>query len=281
MPPKKAVSYKGRVVFLHGYTQSSSIFYAKLSALRKKLQKLGYKAVYLNGPCKLTAAQLPSSDALSKFNTVVSEDEDLNYRAWWTKKHVTNTEVDLTASVDAVRDYIENGTIIPDPDQKDDYEEGDKELPILGLVGFSQGASMAGLLTHKFGELFGSKTLKFAVLYSGFKLDTSKGSGNEQYDSYYPKDSGEGDGIRYLHVYGELDTVVADDRALTFYNVVKKSSDLLKHPGGHFVPNSKLLIDQVTNWIQHADSDEVEEKKEVDEDDLDALMDMMDNLGKA
>lgn len=280
MPPKKAVAYKGRVLFLHGYTQSSSIFYAKLSALRKRLQKLGYKSIYLNGPCRLTPAQLPSSDSLSKFSSVVSEHEDPNYRAWWTKKHLTNAEVDLSRSIEAIRDYVENGTIVPDPDHKEDSDEGDKELPILGLVGFSQGASMAALLTHKFPELFGVTTLKFAVLYSGFKLDTSKGSGNEQYDSFYPKDGGEKDGVRYLHVYGELDTVVADDRSMTFYEVVKPSSDLLKHPGGHFVPNSKLLVDQVTNWIQHLEEKEGE-KEEKNEDDLDALMDMMDNLGKA
>lgn len=282
MPPKKEIQYKGRILFLHGYTQSSSIFYAKTSALRKKLQKLQYKAVYLNGPFKLTPAQLPSSDALSKFSTVIAEeDEETNYRAWWVKSE--RNEIDITTSVEAVKDYITNGTIIPDADSEESSEEEkqkDSELPIVGLVGFSQGAAFASLLVHKFDQFFEIDTLKFAVLYSGFKIDTSKASPNAHYGGHYTGDKGESDTVKLLHVYGELDTVVADDRALTFYEHSPNNSDLLKHPGGHFVPNSKLLIDQVTNWMQHTLSTETKpETKE--EDDLDALMDMMDNLGKA
>lgn len=282
MAPKKDIPYKGRILFLHGYTQSSSIFYAKTSALRKKLQKLQYKAIYLNGPFKLTPAQLPSNDALSKFSTVIAdENEETNYRAWWVKNELD--KVDITASIDSVKDYITNGTVIQDDETEavsQEIIETDAKLPIVGLVGFSQGAAFASLLVHKFDQLFGIDTLKFAVMYSGFKLDTSKNSPNHHYDHLYTTDKGEDGKVKLLHVYGELDTVVSDDRALTFYEHSPNNSDLLKHPGGHFVPNSKLLIDQVTNWIQHTMSEETKSDKK-DEDDLDALMDMMDNLGKA
>ncbi|KAK7680911.1 hypothetical protein QCA50_015961 [Cerrena zonata] len=283
MPPKKQIDYKGRIIFLHGYTQTSSIFYAKTSALRKKLQKLKYKSVYLNGPYKLTPAQLPSNDALSKFNSVVPEDEeDTNLRAWWIKKDYYKDAVEISLAVDTIKDYINNGKIIPDDDSTEDEkanDDDDSNIPIVGIIGFSQGAALGGLLAHDFKDIFGIE-LKFAVLYSGFKIDTSKESASSQYDKYYTQDGGKSDNFKLLHVYGELDTVVSEERSVSLYNHSKANSDILKHPGGHFVPNSKLLIDQVTNWILHTEIEQQPEKPK-EEDSLDDLMDMMDNLGKA
>lgn len=279
MPPKKENQFKGKILFLHGYTQSSSIFYAKTSALRKKLLKLNYKPVYLNGPTKLIPADLPSTDSLSKFNTVISDEEETNYRSWWVKPHNTNDGIDPSEAIAEVKNYIEKGEIIPDNDLVQEPEsEEDRKLPIVGLIGFSQGAAFAGLISHKFKELFGVESLKFVILYSGFKVDTSEKSGNAKYKDYYPTDNGDSDKFKLLHVYGELDTVVYEDRALSLYNITKANSDILKHPGGHFVPNSKLMIDQATNWIVHTMDDKQEISKP--EDDLDSLMGIIDGLGK-
>ena len=69
---------------------------------------------------------------------------------------------------------------------------------------------------------------------------------------------------------------------MSLYNITKEKSDLLKHPGGHFVPNSKLYIDQVVNWIQSDDKPKETEKEEKKaDDDIDSLLEMMDNIGKA
>lgn len=280
MPSKKEIKFKGKILFLHGYTQSSSVFYAKTSALRKKLLKLNYKSVYLNGPTKLTPADLPSTDSLSKFNTVISDDEETNYRSWWIKPHNTNDGIDLSEPLAEIKNYIDKGEIIPDNDLVQETEsDEERRLPIVGIIGFSQGAALAGLLSHKFKDLFGVDSLKFVILYSGFKIDTSEKSGNAKYKDYYPADNGESDQFKVLHIYGELDTVVHEDRVLSLYEITKANSDILKHPGGHFVPNSKLMVDQTTNWIVHI----MENKQEISkpEDDLDSLMDMMDGLGKA
>lgn len=267
---------KGKILFLHGYTQSASIFYAKSLALRKKLIKLGYKVVYLQGPLKLTGVDLPQS--LGEFNTVVKDDEDNNLRAWWVKKQHTNDNIELLAAFDVIRNYVDKQELIEDPDMDVTPEtEEEKQLPIVGLVGFSQGAAMAGLVALTWKETFGKPDLKFCVLYSGFKLDTSANSGNEQYAKYYAKTLPEP--LRLLTVYGELDTVVEETRLLSLYNYYKSQLDLLKHPGGHFVPNSKLYVEQVCNWIEGLDAPKPEEKKK--EESLDDLLDMMDNLGKA
>ncbi|OBA19297.1 hypothetical protein METBIDRAFT_46884 [Metschnikowia bicuspidata var. bicuspidata NRRL YB-4993] len=299
MSGKKVVEFKGRVLFLHGFTQSSSVFYAKTSALRKKLKALKYQAVYLNAPLKLTPSQLPSSDSLSKFNTVAAEpDEETNYRAWWFRDN--NGKVTLDHAINAVRQYIEHGTIIDGSpeDQKikadlfsenddigssgeanlENFESSNKsELPpIVGIIGFSQGACLAGGLVDQFEKMFGVP-LKFAVLYSGFKLDTTL---MPEYKSLYTSDDGQSTNANLLHVIGELDTIVGDDRAYTLYDISKKNSHVLKHPGGHFVPNSKLLVNQVTNWIQSVDVEaERKEKQETQsiDDDLLAAFDKLGN----
>ncbi|EMG46529.1 FSH3 Family of serine hydrolases 3 [Candida maltosa Xu316] len=284
MPPKTSTKYKGKILFLHGYTQSASLFYAKTSALRKKLIKIGYKCVYLNGPYVLTPAELPTTDSLSKFGS--STADDMTYRSWWVKHDGTNNSVNLEKSIEAIKNYLKDGEIIPDEDLKVEPEtDEEKKLPVVGIIGFSQGAAFGGLIAHKFHELFETEPLKFVVLYSGFKLDTSKETGNDKYHEHYPQTEEEviNSHFKYLHVYGELDTVVEESRGYSLYHLTKSSSDFLKHPGGHFVPNSKLYIDQVTNWIQSVENKQDEEatEQEKKKDDIDSLLDMMDNFGKA
>lgn len=274
MAPKKQIAYKARILFLHGFAQSSSVFYAKTSALRKKLQSLQYKAVYLNAPVNLTPAQLPSSDSLSKFNTVAADDdEETNYRGWWTRNADGTYEIENAIST--VREYIDASKIVegsPEDAKANSPLEDDASLPIVGVIGFSQGAAFAGALVHTFEELFSVSTLEFAILYSGFKIDTGL---MPNYAKLYTLAEGRDTKARILHVVGELDTVVGDDRAYTFYNTTKENLDLLKHPGGHFVPNSKLLIDQVVNWMVNSPAPEKEKPK----DDIDDLLAMMDKIG--
>lgn len=269
----KQPDYKARVLFLHGYTQCSSMFYAKTLALRKKLQSFGYKAIYLNGPDKLVPADLPTTDALSRFSSAAAApEEETNYRSWWIRD--ADGVCPLEGAIDTIKQYIDENKIVEGSEEDAKVgllvETEDTELPIVGLIGFSQGAALAGALVHTFEELFGVSTLDFAVLYSGFKLDTRI---MPQYNKYYTSDDGASTKARMLHVVGELDTVVGDDRAYTLYDVSKKNSHVLKHPGGHFVPNSKVMVERAVNWIA------AEEKKEEKKDDMDDLLAMMDKIG--
>ncbi|CAK9441550.1 uncharacterized protein LODBEIA_P54180 [Lodderomyces beijingensis] len=292
-PPK-------RILFFHGYTQNAALFRAKTSALRKKLQKFGFNCIYLNAPYVLSPADLPTTDSLSKFGSATSgEESPVTYRGWWIKPNKSNDCIDLDLSIAAVRDYVQSGEIIADDEKEEKSEskskgksqEGSEDGDVVGLIGFSQGASFAGLIAEKFNELFGARGhhVKFVVCYSGFKLDTSPRSGNEKYQGYY---RGGGDGrLRYLHVYGELDTVVDETRSLTLYQAKQSVSDVLKHPGGHFVPNSKLYVDQVCGWVSNVMNGEEPEKSEKQgndndnkkskDDDIDELLAMMDGFGKA
>lgn len=276
MPQKLAKPEKGRIIFLHGLTQSASVFYAKTLALRKKLAALGYSSVYLNGPFKLMPAQLPFSDWASRFGAVeAQDDEEANYRGWWTKDGKEKYEIET--AIAAVKDYIDNGTIVEGSaeDARVALPDTGNSLPIVGVIGFSQGAALASALVDLCEELLGVQ-LKFAVLYSGFKIDTKA---LPQYADKYTADGGKSTDAKLLHVIGELDTVVGEDRAFSFYDITKLNSELLKHPGGHFVPNSKLMVERVTNWIQSVDADADEKPVEQPEDTVDDLLAMIDKLG--
>lgn len=270
------VALKGRVLLLHGFTQSSSLFYAKTLALRKKLAGLGYVSVYLNGPKVLTPAQLPSSDILSKFSSVENS-EGLNYRGWWLR-NADNSYL-AEEGIETVKRYVLEGYIVPGSPEDEKLklaqqeENGNiSELPIVGLVGFSQGAALISLMVDQFEKLCGVP-IQWAVLYSGFKVDTKL---MPHYNKYYTQDLGESTSAKLLHVVGELDTVVGEDKALTFYEASPKNSDLFKHPGGHFVPNSKTMVDRVVSWIEAPASTDA---KKPAEDSVDDLLSMMDKLG--
>lgn len=271
-------TFKARVLFFHGYAQSALIFYAKSSALRKKLMKMGYKCVYLNGPDRLNPAEFPSNDVMSKFNTItVEEGKPSNLRGWWMKSPNDNT-IHIDKAIDTIKQYVNENKVIEEDDEdfKQDITKEDEKLPIVGVIGFSQGAGLIGLLMSKFKELF-NIDLQFAILYSGFKIETHKGSVNEMYDSYYKGYTGD---YKVLHVIGELDTVVSEERTMNMYKCSQEISTLLSHPGGHFVPNSKLYVEKVTNWILSLEQEEQKEPNKKD-DDLDDLLNMMDSIGKA
>lgn len=229
-----------KILFLHGYAQSASIYSAKTGALRKALQKAGYETVYLEGPY-----HLPSDDE------IVGNGIDLY--GWWP---YSMTDFDITDGLNEVKEKIKEH-----PDE------------IEGIISFSQGAGLTGVISAQFKEIIPS--LKWVILFSGFKLNPKK------YDVIYENEVH----VPSLHVLGELDTVVEEERSMRLFNVWNaKKKTLLKHQGGHFVPNSKDFVGKVLNWIQNVEIETESSKEQEPEadinDDMD-LLDAIDNIGKA
>lgn len=215
-----------KILFLHGYAQSAQIFSGKTGGLRKALVKQGYDTVYLNGPIKLNQENAGHE---------ISNDSELY--GWWKFGDDNFDESELFEIIKSQCDINE----------------------IEGLIGFSQGGGLSGILTSFLPNL------KFSVIFSGFKLK------NEKFDKYYKEIN-----IPILNVIGELDTVVEESRSLNLYKVCNEDSLLLKHQGGHFVPNSKDFVNKVISWIVNMEKEEAQE-----EEDLESLMNAIDNLGKA
>jgi predicted esterase len=136
-------------------------------------------------------------------------------------------------------------------------EHSSSDDPIAGVVGFSQGGSMAGMLAAAMepgravpeGKEWGwveavrkankGRALGFAVVYSGFYAPPE-----ELRWLYEPKV-----GTPTLHFIGSLDTVVDESRSR---GLVARCEDpvVVVHPGGHHVPVSKEWVMPLVGFIK-------------------------------
>ena len=142
--------------------------------------------------------------------------------------------------------------------------------PFDGAIGFSQGGAAAGMLAalldgrperreafvalHEresrapvfpatFLNAKGDLThppLKFVVVYSGFAAPP------EMHGAFYePMIT-----TPSLHVFGGLDTVVAEDRGQRLVQACDEAGrEVLVHPGGHFVPSQRVYLDAVVGFV--------------------------------
>ncbi|CAI0650816.1 unnamed protein product, partial [Colletotrichum noveboracense] len=137
-----------------------------------------------------------------------------------------------------------------------------------GVVGFSQGAAFAGLLTamletpyrdvpeemrpwvQELREANGGKPFKFAVMYCGFFAPPP-----ELQWAYEPKIK-----TPTLHFLGSLDTVVEESRS---QGLVERCEEpmVVVHPGGHYVPISKEWAMPLIGFIKKIADEEAAKSK--------------------
>ncbi|VEU20140.1 DEKNAAC100930 [Brettanomyces naardenensis] len=234
MPIKASKPVKGTILVLHGFAQNSSGFAIKASGIRKALKKAGYHTVFIDGPLKLAAADMPF-----EVKSNGTPFEDLNLRGW---TYTQPDRFDIQPSLDAVKAaYKEYG-------------------PFIGLLGFSQGAGIVGAILNKFSEIVDDDKakLKFAMFYSGFRYK------QESMEKFYTEKIK----VPTLHVLGELDTVVSHERSQALIDQCENAT-VIKHPGGHYVPSTKELVNREVAWVERAVNGGEEEKKEEASEDKD------------
>lgn len=257
MAPKVIKPIKGTVLVLHGYAQNGRSFAIKASGIRKAFKKAGYHTIFVDGPLVLKQADMPF-----EVKTNGTPFEELNLRGW---THTQAGMFNIQPALDTVKSaYQEHG-------------------PFIGIMGFSQGAGVLGAILSRYNEIVGDDKalsyLKFALFYSGFIYE------NEGMDKYYAKKIE----IPTLHIMGELDTVVSNDRTKKLISQCTDAT-ILHHPGGHYVPSTKALLRKEIAWVDNAvgDSSDGSPKKldakaqaAKDKKELDDLAAQMANLGKA
>ncbi|KAH3902813.1 putative serine hydrolase SCDLUD_000404 [Saccharomycodes ludwigii] len=261
---------KKKILMLHGHAQSDKVFSSKTGGLRKTLNKLGYELYYPCAPTEIVPCDFPENlDIASTFNTT----SGTNMYTWLLRDPITQYEQIPEITKDYLYNYIlENG-------------------PFHGIIGFSQGSGYGGLLSTNINELLNlteleQSPLNFFVNFSGYRMKTP------ELQKYYSNDILN---IPSLHVLGELDSVVEESRVMSLYDACPEDKrTLLKHPGGHFVPNSKSFVTKVANWLQVVDGGISEQQKEIINKDEtstsnetsnkpmldDDLLDIIDGLGK-
>lgn len=253
---------KGTVLCLHGFAQNGVVFSVKASGIRKALKKAGYHTVFIDAPLKLTPDDLPFAAS-----NLGADDkaEEVNFRGW---VYTQPEKFDIQPSLDVVKEaYKEHG-------------------PFIGILGFSQGAGIVGTILSSFNEIVGdekaSDYLKFAIMYAGFKFE------NPSVQHYYEKRIT----LPTLHVLGELDTLVSNDRSLEFADLCDDKV-ILKHPGGHYCPSTKDLLKSEVAWVnsvvdgtrekdgEKAPATEESKKAAVADEEIKKLSDDLEKLGKA
>lgn len=280
MATNQSLEFTGRVLFLHGYTQNAGLFHSKTLALRKKLISMKLKPVYLNAPLLIEQSQLDAAEEILKITNLTGSKEEHNYRSWAERR--PDLKYTFGHAKETVSDYIKNGTIIVGTTEDEAAnlildKETDLKLPIVGLVGFSQGAAFSAAMVDKFEELYGVPPLQWAILYSGYMFDIRA---MPEHAYLFSKDRGiSSKSTRLLHVLGELDTVVSEERSMQLFDYVPEVSTMLKHPGGHFVPNSRPFVEKVANWIVAKEEPPKKEERKDEKSDLDSLLDMMKGFG--
>lgn len=206
-----------KILCLHGYTQSGSLFSRKASGLRKALMKAGHELHFIDGPLKIELSELPFEPT--------PEMADLDMRGWWSVKEGDSRYGDTTDAFKTVKEAVE------------------RLGPFDGIFGFSQGAGLTALLCKALKDLVPSHPpLKFVVMYSSFKLKAE--SAQHWYETPFTVPS--------LHVMGTLDTLVPEERSMQLVNCWDSSKvNILKHPGGHYTPSQKPMLQSVVGFVNN------------------------------
>jgi predicted esterase len=274
-----------KILMLHGYTQSGPLFRSKTRALEKNLAKAfpthTLTLSYPTAPIQLFKSDIPNWDdpngTASFENSTPGGEEAPDAWGWWRRKgdkepySYEGMEVGFARLAEVLK------------------EEG----PFDGVIGFSQGGALAGLLAstletgrreafelaQKDGGMRYPESLeedtgfvtdvvhppfKFAVSYSGFGA-----SNNKLYQAFYePKIS-----TPMLHYIGSVDTVVEEKRSLRLVDACvdgRKEGRVVYHPGGHFLPSSqRQVVAPLIAFIKEIIEGAEERKKEENVEDMD------------
>ncbi|OAX42819.1 hypothetical protein K503DRAFT_862784 [Rhizopogon vinicolor AM-OR11-026] len=198
-----------KVLMLHGYAQNANIFSKHLGALRESMGK-DIDLVFVDGPIVLHPVDPGGSSASTSLTVLgaseadmTSSDSSATPRAWFKLNPERTAAHRLENSLLYLRDIL----------QRDRYD---------GVFGFSQGASMAVLLSallerpHTYppflidGEA-PHPPLKFCVCVSGFKLPG------------YPSTQifGTSYSTPTLHILGRTDVVVIEEWSKALLNLAE------------------------------------------------------------
>jgi len=231
-----------RVLMLHGFTQNGNIFNKRMGAIRKAAGKT-CDFVCLDGPHILQPVDMPldfgSLDRPEAVETTV--DPELIPRAWWRSNEDRTVYIGVDETLVYVRDFLK--------------KEVEGKGPFDVVLGFSQGAGMAALLTALLEQPTAYPPVSFVdpetqqPIHPPFKRAVY-GSGFRPADLklthlFIGEDGGQrllGTQTKTLHVIGRLDPVVSPKRMSTLVDCcVQENLRVEEHDGGHFTPSQ-------SNW---------------------------------
>lgn len=250
-----------KVLCLPGYLQSGSTLARKSSGLRKILsKKLGIQVDYIT-PCHEIKSRQELSFPLGPTNEesdkVWSQIVENGSNARWFDAQSANNYIGLDESIKFVIDHIE------------------KNGPYDGIIGFSQGAAMAVMITNCLKKYLPTHPpFKISMIVSGFCLTVPSNDDlsdenkqrilqitdvhqyatevkiSKKAAEYLCDANGESTGkvlpTEVILLYGANDSIVPPIRSEyvgSLYNA--KLVHTFAHEGGHFFPNDKKVVQPI------------------------------------
>ncbi|ORX88808.1 hypothetical protein K493DRAFT_410818 [Basidiobolus meristosporus CBS 931.73] len=190
-----------KILCLHGYTQNAEVFSKKTSAWRKACEGFA-DFVYVSAP----HTAIPSTDGGAYVPGAATDSE----RVWYIVKAEGTLIYDkLEASLEYLAQVLEN------------------EGPFDGIIGFSQGAATAGILS---ALLEGSQPLTEKCLHPPFRFGIFIGGYLPAAPKYSPLFATPLS-MPSLHLIGRYDTVVSIEKSEALSKGFRNSTSLY-HDGG-------------------------------------------------
>ncbi|BES92466.1 ovarian cancer-associated gene 2 protein [Nesidiocoris tenuis] len=182
---------KLKVLCLHGYGQNKEVFRSRLGSLRRSF-KSSVDFEFIDAPLVVEPFGEPPPQG--------------DPRAWWHKSDTEGTGID--ASIEIVKEAVLNNG------------------PFDGILGFSQGAALLGVISAYINsKAIDFPELKFVILVAGYKYQLKEDYFNEIIN------------IPSFHVIGDTDQIIAKERSELLRQSFK-DPQILSHKGGHYVPCS-------------------------------------------
>ncbi|KAI9580500.1 esterase CG5412 [Glossina fuscipes] len=206
---------KVRVLCLHGYRQNGETFKSKLGSFRKFVGKYA-EFVFIDAPHKAKPLQEDSEELSDQLS-------------WWFNK-----------DDGSFKGTNKNGPAFGFQVSLKVVEKAWKTRgPFQGLLGFSQGACLVGLICGLAKRKLTSIKPEFAILSSGFV------SGSLVHKSIYE----ESIVIPTLHVYGLSDEIIPKEMSKELTNNFK-NVEILEHNGGHYFAATAQQKQTYINFFQ-------------------------------
>lgn len=232
------MSQRLKILCLHGFTSNGAVHAHQLRRITKLLPE--YDFLFPDGPHNVDIeSQMDMTQPENKaWSATVNGLSSNGHRAWYFARESPEDGADKGSFVGLETSMDMIGKILKD------------EAPVHAILGFSQGAGLAGMLCALFQNKQKQHTLRrlmpqdiptpFAsVVFSGFKARFS------QYDSVYAN----GIDVPILHVIGAGDSLVRLDRSQALIDICTRGR-ILEHEGGHNIPRGEEDVAQIATFIR-------------------------------
>lgn len=220
---------KIKILCLHGKTQNREVMRSRMGRIPSKSKHIA-EYTYIDAPHFLE----------------LKEGDDIPMRTWVNRD---NDGIVNLVSLETSLIYLENvwkGAIIPESLKKsDDNNKNENFQSYDGILGFSQGGTMAGVMSSLPLRFPG---IKFVICIGA--PDLSNGMPN------LPKISSS---IHSLHLAGITDAVVPLKLSKKLYerfggnDTLSTISRFIEHPMGHCIPMKAPFIGEIVNFIDEVD----------------------------